>query len=319
MVRNSRRFLSLLCGFGMSLMGGATVQVLAAPPRNIDGERETAVVAPQGSSAYASANPFQRSPLLSFGRQAQDSTTATTTDHSDGWVLSGPYFLRSADPEEPGELELKFIYGFELGDADEEEHEFEFVLEWGMAQNWEFIFEVPVELGEGKVEGNGDIGVLGFHTKFWDEDGWMPAFAMRNLVRLPTGYHSDGVDYTARGLFTKTLIPGSMRLHFNPFMTSVNGNLEEGERRFQWGAAIGVGYRMNDDLLLIADYQVRSSEEEGSRNNHTLELGADWTFAPHQKLAFETEFELDGDGNGSNWGAHISYIFSIDAPRLDAP
>ena len=80
----------------------------------------------------------------------------------------------------------------------------------------------------------------------------MPAFAMRNLFRIPTGYHSSGVDYLGIGLFTWTLDPGVARLHFNPFVNFVNGdNGDAYERPFQWGAAIVVAHQVSHDLKLI--------------------------------------------------------------------
>lgn len=232
-------------------------------------------------------------------------------------TLDGPYFLRSADPLETGELELKFVYGYERDAGEEEEHEVEFVLEWGLAEGHEFILEIPVELGEGKVEGNGDIAEFGFHSRIWNEDGLMPAFSMRNLIRIPTGYESDGVDYIGRGLFTSTLIPGSLRFHFNPFLKSINGNQDEDTRDFQWGAAVGFDYRVNDDLLFIMDYQNFSSDEEGVSRQQNLEIGADWEFAEDQKIGFQTQFELDGDGHGADIGARISYIVELQAPSLN--
>ena len=79
----------------------------------------------------------------------------------------------------------------------------------------------------------------------------------------------------------------------------------------------GLGNVMSaDNLRFIADYQNFSSEEDGVRNQQTLEFGADWTIAPHRTLAFQTEFELDGDGHGTDFGAKISYIVSLDAPSL---
>lgn len=262
--------------------------------------------------------------VVAIGQQAgepvRESTAIkrTETEIEEGLVLAGPYLMRSADPEEPGEVELKFIYGYEREARDEEEHEFEFEFEWGMAEDWEFLLAVPLELGEGTVDGNGDV-TLGFHTRFWEEDGLIPAFAMRNLARIPTGYHSDGVDYTGRGLFTWTLIPDTMRLNFNAFLTSFNGNQEENERDFQWGGLIGVDYSVDDHLVLIADYQNKSSEEYGQRNQHLIELGADWEIAEHQTIGLGTFIEIDGDQAGPDFGAAISYIWSIEAPRLDHP
>lgn len=296
----------------------AAVSCAAAPPGEA-GESigPDASLSLRGTYAFADGAASHRSIQAATAAGSQESTTVTTSEEDEGWTLDGPYFLRSADPLEAGELELKFIYGFETSSDEGDEHEVEFVLEWGMIEDIEFILEVPVTLGEGKVEGNGDIAEFGFHTRFWRESGWVPAFAMRNLIRIPTGYESDGVDYIGRGLLTKTIVPDTMRLHFNPFLKSINGNLEEDTRRFQWGAVIGVDYRVSDDLVLIADYQNRSSEEEGVRNQHGLELGADWEFAPEQILAFQTEFGLDGDSHGTDFGFRISYIIELPAPRLD--
>ncbi len=304
--------------FAILMAGLSAAPGIAAPPGEPgDGTDASATLSLHNVYALAGTSAGSRFLEAPMAGRAQASTAMTTSEESEGWTLDGPYFLRSADPLEAGEMELKFNYGFETSSEEADEHEFEFVFEWGLVEDTEFILEVPVTLGEGKVEGNGDIAEFGFHTRFWDEGDWMPAFAMRNLIRIPTGYQSDGVDYTARGLFTKTIIPGTMRLHFNPFFTSVNGNLDKAERHFQWGAAIGFDYRVNDDLILIADYQHRSSENEGVRDQHSLELGADWELAPDQILAFQTEFELDGDSHGSDFGFRVSYIVELEAPRID--
>ncbi len=248
---------------------------------------------------------------------AQEEGGQGALEETVSWDLVGPYFLRSADPEPVGELDLKLIYGYETTSREDGEHELEFVLEWGLAENHEFILEVPVTIGNGGIDGNADISFLGFHTRFWKEDGWLPAFAMRNSLRLPTGYQSSGVDYTARGLITKSIIPGVWRLHANPFLTVASGNNVEDLRHFQWGLVLGTDYRVSDELVLIGDYQLRSSEVEGERDNHILELGADWKIADHKKLAFGTEFGLDGDDNGPNWTFHISYIISLDVPAFE--
>jgi len=263
------------------------------------------------------------------GLFAQDNGGGAPVAVEEGHDLTGPYFLRSADPEPLGEAELKFIYGFKSQADESDEHEFELVFEWGFAKNLEFILEWPVQLGDGRVEGNGDIEEFGLHIRHWEESGLLPAFATRHLIRIPTGYHSDGVDYTARGLFTWTLAPNAWRLHFNPFLTSKNGNFddendddwwfgnEEGEERhFLWGAAIGFDWQLTDNMVLIMDYQNLSSADEGVRNQHALELGGEWEFAEHQKLGWQTEFGLDGDDHGTDFGARLSYILELGLPGL---
>lgn len=272
-----------------------------------------------GTLPVQAGTPTETSTSLAFNSTAATmgfAQEAAESEDGSEWTLDGPYFLRSADPLEAGELELKFIYGFERTNGAGEEHELEFVLEWGLMENNEFILEIPVTIGEGKLEGNGDIAEFGLHTKFWDETDTCPAFAMRNLIRIPTGYKSDGIDYLARGLFTKTLIPGTMRLHFNPFAKTINGNLEHNTRRFQWGAAIGFDYWINDDLLVIVDYQNFSSTTEGNSNQQVIEFGADWEFADNEKLGLQVEFEVDGDSHGSDFGFSISYIVELEAPEI---
>jgi len=227
-----------------------------------------------------------------------------------GYTLSGPYYLRSADPEETGEMEFKFIYSYGHEADEEEEHEFEFEFEWGIAENWEFIFEVPFIVGNGEVEGNGDA-TLGLHTRLWNEDGWIPAFAVRNMFRIPTGYHGQDWDYTLRGLFTWTL-NDAWRLHFNPYLAT-NNDADDGDRNFLYGGAIGFDWRYSDDLILIADYQYRRSMEKEDDENHVIELGADWEFADDQMLGFGLTFGVEGDDGCEDFGISLSYILEIPA------
>ena len=230
-------------------------------------------------------------------------------------TLEGPYFLRSAYPIEPGEMELKFIFGYERESDDVETYEFEFELEWGFMENWEFIFGMPFEILEGNVDGNGDVGEFGLHTFLREEmDGW-PAIGMRNLVSIPTGHNSHGWDYTFRLLLTKTLNDAT-HLHINPYATAINSNSGHHDRNFVWGVAIGIDYRYSDDMLFIVDYINSLSEEEGVSNQHNIELGLDWDLGEDQMLGFKTAFEVDGDSFGENFSAEVSYIFEIEAPTL---
>jgi hypothetical protein len=109
-----------------------------------------------------------------------------------------------------------------------------------------------------------------------------------------------------------------MRLHFNPFITFVNGNDDEGDRNRQCGAALGFDYRVSDDLLFIADYRHTTGESEGNSDQQSVELGMDWEFANDQMLALGTQFEVDGDDEGPDWGVSVSYIIEFAGPRLDS-
>lgn len=260
------------------------------------------------------------------------------TNGSGGETLDGPYFLRSAEPLAPGEIELKLVYSYinTDDDDDQEHHEGTLVLEWGIMDNVEFILEVGARLGDGDVKGNGDIEEFGFHIKHWEEDGHCPAFATRHLIRIPTGDDSDGVDYMARGLFTWTL-SDTLRLHFNPYLHSINGNRDEGHRRsfggsgfsfrgrgddndgdrwFRWGAAIGIECRPRDNLVYILDYMVKSSDAYGQSDQHSIEIGGEWEFSPGHSLGWGTEIEIDGDGEGDDFSISLSYIMELEGPTL---
>ncbi len=225
-----------------------------------------------------------------------------------GYTLSGPYFLRSADPEEPGDYDLRFNYSFEKTDQGDT-NVVEFVFEWGIAEDWEFILMAPAVFGEGAVESNGDA-TFGFHTRLWHEEGLMPAFAVRNLFRLPTGYHGQGIDYTLRGIMTWTLAD-TTRLHLNPYFSTVSdprGN----EDNFQWAMVIGIDHRVSDDLLLILDYQNgRSSKGD---NDQTIEFGGDWQISESETIGFGIDFDLDDFGD--DYAFRIGYIIGIGGPQI---
>lgn len=267
--------------------------------------------APQRSAAAATSLVVGSAAAL-----AQDETTVTTSTtvrlaDDDDWEIQGPVFLRSATPEETGEIVVKNIFGWEHNregsEEDRDEYEYELEVEWGVAENHELIFELPFQVGEGDVDGNGDL-TLGWHWRLMKEEGSRPAFAIRNYLRLPTGSHSNGVDYELRGLITKTITPDCTRLHLNPFAKSVNGDNEPEARHFQWGAAVGIDHRLNDHLLLIADYIYSNGEEEHTRDNHEGELGLDWEIDERQSLGIAATTSLDGDTHEPAFGAKISYM-----------
>ncbi len=279
--------------------------------------------------------------LTSFNQQPSEpgsskeiTNVTTTVSGSDTWDIDGPVFLRSADPEPVGELAIKNIFGYshnrEGASSERDEYEYELELEYGLIEDHELILEMPWEIGEGRVQGNGDISI-GWHWRLWQEDGWVPAFAMRNYARIPSGVDSSGVDYTWRGLFTWTLEPNSLRLHFNPFLTSLNGenteyndnglfggrrrfwnNDEDDDRNFRWGAALGVDYKIDENLLWITDYRYENSEEYGARDNHVAELGLDWKLDEQSTIGLASEISLDGDHSGPAVTGKISYIYSLN-------
>lgn len=312
---------------GMLLGTVLAVLLLAAQsPGQNAGERNSAGTAPSDGIKLKPADQMTEGGIVVAGG------SCATCGDDENWDIFGPVRLRSADPEETGEIEVKnkFDYGTS-SDGSDDDVEYETEIEWGIAPNHELIFEVPVELGDGKVHGNADITV-GWHWRLWKEQEVLPAFALRNFLRLPSGYNSEGVDWTLIGLLTKSICPDKWRVHLNPFIKSVNGeNATAGEdggnwysweaddedpRHFLWGVIVGTDYKLNECLRLNVDYIHESGEMYGDRNQHTAEVGLDSIISEHQQLGLATRVGLDGDGAGDNWGLSASYIWVFDAPAL---
>jgi hypothetical protein len=268
--------------------------------------------------------------------QAAETTEvrSETTEMEKGWDLWGPFELRAADPEPLGELEVKNIvhYGT-ASNGEDDATEYEFELEYGIAPNHELILATPLELGDGAAEGNGDLE-LGWHWRLWEEKDWVPAFALRNILLIPSGYESSGVDWTFKGLFTKSIIPNKWRVHFNPYLKVAGGEngeeapsgeaefpcfwrTEEPDRRdFQWGFIVGTDYRLTDNVSLILDYIHESSDVRGWRNQRSMEAGVEWKLTENQGIGLATNWGMDGDHLGENWGFTASYVLSFDVPAV---
>jgi hypothetical protein len=268
--------------------------------------------------------------------------TETTLPPCQDWDIFGPIRLRAADPQPVGEVEAKFTT--EWGTSSSGQHDsvsIEPEIEYGIAPNHELIWAIPLELGLGGVDGNADQEI-GWHWRLWKEDycGWLPAFAIRNILRIPSGYHSSGVDWTFKGLITKSIIPNKFRVHLNPWFESVNGNNLEAEagtkpiffapaprglfgrdteehRFFRWGIIPGMDYKICENLDFIADYVYENSPYKGQRDQHSLEFDLDWEIDEHNELAIVTRIGVDGDSIGDNFAIGITYAYVFkDVPHL---
>ncbi len=243
-----------------------------------------------------------------------------------GWDVEGPVSMRAADVQEQGTFDLKIglDYGTSSNGSDDDVSN-RFELQWGFLEGHELVLKLPVEYCDGRVEGNADLSV-GWQWKFLDGDGgWMPAMAVYNEVRTPTGYHSSGWDWELRGVFTWDLDPGTCRLHLNPFIrfldtdnleTNMNRDRdpEDAEitgRHFAAGGIIGVDHRLTDSTVINVDYILDSGRLDGYSMQHSMEAGMDYQLNDNQMLTWATRWTLDGDDQGDNWGLSLSYIFSF--------
>jgi len=322
---------SLLNAFG-SLMIGCSLALAGTAQRAARSESAAGMFSEVPDIRLAAQ--ADQEPGTAYTAEETRTETSTKSLQESNWDIWGPIELRSADPEALGVREAKNIihYGTSsVGEDDTVEDEFEF--EYGFAPNHELICAVPLELGDGAAEGNGDLEV-GWHWRLWKEKDWLPAFALRNILYIPSGYHSSGLDWMLKGLLTKSIIPDKWRVHLNPFLLVASGGAtetaptgptepifisggEEGDLRdFQWGFIVGTDYKIADNLSLILDYIHRASGVRGWRNQHSMEAGLDWEITEHQGLGLATNWTVDGDHLGENWGFSVSYVYNFDVPAI---
>ncbi|MBN1345491.1 MAG: hypothetical protein JXQ73_22555 [Phycisphaerae bacterium] len=221
-----------------------------------------------------------------------------------------PIELEEAPPTEHKEFEVEITFDWATSsDGEDDSFENEFELNYGLFPNLEIGLSVPVEYGDGEVEGNGDLSLYA-HYRFWKDEGWYPGFALRGIMRLPTGVESTGVDGTFIFILDKTF--GQHRVTFNGELKTANGHNVEDLRGFQW--ALGVGYDhpiLDDKTLFAADYFIKSSEEEGHGCINLLEIGVQREIAKHHILGAAVKVGLDDNEETPNFGVGVKYVFGM--------
>lgn len=101
-------------------------------------------------AAEERSHRFQLTSFQDREEVVAESTTVTTVATGERHDITGPISLRVADALPPGELEIKNVFGWGTrkgGGSDEWEYEFE--LEYGLIENHQLLFSLPLELGEG--------------------------------------------------------------------------------------------------------------------------------------------------------------------------
>jgi hypothetical protein len=170
---------------------------------------------------------------------------------------------------------------------------------------------LPLKLGEGPDQGNGDLGLTVFN-RFIRECGYVPSVAAWAEMRIPTGDGSSGVDGTLHFNVTKTLCP-KFRAHLEGFLETANGRTgrdDTNRRPFQWGVGPGFDYLFTPSTLGVLNYLHRSSEEVGHPNQNILELGLAHNLTEHQTVKFALDIGLDGREETDNLGTKVEWSYS---------
>lgn len=239
-------------------------------------------------------------------------------DQSEGiWGYRGVssfFNIREANSNvERGEWEFELTFKWETDSGGEsDEIEFEQSLKYGFTDRFHIELEIEEPgIGEGGGHGAGDLQFVFFY-QFIQETEAMPALGGFAKMRVPSGDGSSGLDGTLSLMATKTF-GEKFRVHFQGFVMSANGSSGAGgddERRaFQWGVGPGFDFQLAEETLIGMNYLFRSSDDDGGRNESTIEFGLVQGLGHIGEAKHEVKFAFDVGLNRAsgtpNYGAKL--------------
>jgi len=299
-----------------------------------------------GMQAATQGDSFHELPQLSLAQAAEPSDSAVTAEREvvierevvvetdrrtdtwaeEEWIIWAPVRLRSANPQATGTVRLLNTFDYSTAsDRTDDDFLWRHKIIYGIAPDHHISVAVPVQLFDGRVQGNANTE-FGWQWRLWDESDWIPAFALDNELFIPTGKDASGVDWRLSGLITRSLTP-RWRLHSNPFLMVQSGNRPWPEDRrhpgdlrdFRWGLVTGTEYLVLDNLSVMGNIVHESSEYCGRSNQYSMEMGAQWAITQRHGLGFGTRWTLDGDRAGDNFGMGLTYSYTFNVPAIGRP
>ena len=221
--------------------------------------------------------------------------------------------LEDGQPGPPGKIQVQFDLGWDTTSGKSDPILVQPQLQYtpdcdDFSRNTQFTLVVPVEVGNGGIDGNADVE-LGWQQRWISDDGSVPTVSTLLEVRLPSGYQSAGVDAKLTGIVVKDFGPGS--LYLNAWAETANGDNLEDLRHFQWGFRTGYHWLINSEFALVADYAHQASEETGHGNINLLELGGEWHVADNLTIGPGISIGLDDNEETPNFGAGVRVVWAF--------
>jgi hypothetical protein len=130
---------------------------------------------------------------------------------------------------------------------------------------------------------------------FNQETLWLPAFATKLTLELPTGVRARGVDTTLTGIMTRSF--GPLRTHINAgysFIGDAGAGQRTGRYEFVLGAQYPLGAPRSFNTTLLADMFTEQSTHNNARNPSGVEVGFRQQLAPLVVADFGVGAELVG-------------------------
>ncbi len=316
------RWMSVVVPVGLVLVLGTWVFAQSNPSREPRPETVNTLSLSATEEPTAAPNePPERRKKYEEHRLAEDPVTRRQS--VDAFTT-----LEDGQPGAPGEIQFQVDTSWETRSGEPDEYFVRPELQWTPAngeflRNLQFTIATPMELGSGAIDGNADLE-FGWQQRWVKEEGLMPTMATLAEIRIPSGYHSAGVDGRLTGIVAKDFGPGT--LYLNVWMETVNGNnfdIEpettflgltsdgEGIRHFRWGSRLGYKWRINDTFSLIADVRNESSEQKGVGDIDAFELSGEWHVNERITIGPGIIVGLDGHDETPNFGAGIRFLYAF--------
>lgn len=177
-------------------------------------------------------------------------------------------------------------------------------------ENMQLRLIMPFELGNGRVEPNGDLQ-FGWQQRWVAEHDGIPSVSTLGEIRMPTGPNSNGADGTLTAIVAKNVGPGTVLL--NAWARTAAGDNLPDLQPFQWGFRAGYKWQITERFATVATYVHQNAPERGEHNINLLELGAQWRTKHHLSFGPGVWVGLDGGRYTSNFGAGLRFIYLFNA------
>ena len=224
--------------------------------------------------------------------------------------------IEDGQPGGPGSWELAIDLGWQdvRGEGSEEDiFEAAYELKYTGAgsdfrKNTKLSLVQAAELGNGKVDGNGDVE-LNWQQRWRAESNGMPTLGTLLSLRLPAGRGSTGTDITLTGILDKDAGPGTV--YFSASGTFPIDVEDYAVRDFIWGARFGYKWRVADRLAVYGNYVFEISEERGKKESNILEFATQYEVNEHLILGPGILVGLDNHDGTPDFGAGIKFTIGF--------
>ena len=163
----------------------------------------------------------------------------------------------------------------------------ELSLKLGAAKGLQLDVTPAYNWSGGPQDSNGQARVGGLYQFTQDKGDWLPDLAVRASYGIGYGVSAPSDQVLLRGAATKHLGAGDRapRLHANVSWTRVL-DPAAGDRRDQYGAAVGASFLVAKDTAVVADYAWSQRPGRGDGDQQFIDVGMIHEFSEQWSVGF---------------------------------